>query len=132
VTRVPDSELDYDADLVFTHHGVPYTGIGYDEDAVCGVSEISYVDGRQEGPSRDWYPSGQLKAEVMYRNNVRHGYTREFTEDGVLSREELYDYGVRTQSIVFDAAGTEISVYRMPADDKRWNELRELHEETDD
>ncbi len=96
--RVPDALLDFDENIVFTYKGQLFTGIAYEDDPVHGLSEISYVDGLQEDPARDWYPSGQLKAEVMFHANSRHGHDREYREDGTLAAETIYEHGVRVSS----------------------------------
>jgi antitoxin component YwqK of YwqJK toxin-antitoxin module len=62
---VPDALLDFDENLVCTYEGERFTGVGYKDVPGYAVSEISHVDGLQEGPAREWYPSGQLKAETM-------------------------------------------------------------------
>ena len=103
--RVPDDELDYDDDLVYSYHGERFTGVGYDEAEGHGLSEISYVDGLQDGPARDWYPSGSLKSEEFFRKNIRHGRSREYREDGLLLSEDVHEFGVHIQSRVFDSEG---------------------------
>lgn len=52
--RVPDDKLDFDSDLIYYYEGRPFTGTGYSQDPGHGLSEISYVNGLQEGVSRDW------------------------------------------------------------------------------
>ena len=61
--RIPDSELDFDSDLVVTLEGVPFSGIAFEAHPEGGVSEVTYRKGRQEGPARDLYPSGAVRAE---------------------------------------------------------------------
>lgn len=73
---VPDSELDHDEELVYTHHRQRFTVIGFEDAPGGGVSEISYRDGMQDGVARDWYPSGALKGEAQFRENVQHGWLR--------------------------------------------------------
>jgi hypothetical protein len=69
--RVPDDQLHYDENLIYTYRGERFTGVGYEDVPGRGLEEISYVDGLQEGPARDWYPSGQLRGETMFRANGR-------------------------------------------------------------
>lgn len=122
--RVHDSELDYDPDLIYTYKGSLFTGVGYDEDPRSGLSEISYVEGRQEGPSRDWYPSGRLGGETEYKSNARHGFHREFREDGTLVLEELYEHGVRLSSRSFDEGGLLVESYRISEDSEIYRRLQ--------
>ena len=92
--RVPDSELDFDSELVCTSAGEPFTGIAFEETSDGGHSEITYRDGMQDGPATDWYPSGRLKGESSYVRNVLHGSSREFDADGRLVCHSLYEYGI--------------------------------------
>jgi hypothetical protein len=92
--RVPDSELDFDSDLVFTRAGEPFTGVAFEGNPDGGRSEITYRDGIQEGMATDWYPSGQLKEESSYVQNVLHGHARAFDADGRLIAESIYEYGI--------------------------------------
>lgn len=93
---VPDSELDYESDLVCTLEGVPFTGTAFEETPVLGRSEISYRDGIQDGMARDWYPSGIIKGESKFVHGVLHGVAREFHTSGALAEESHYEYGIRT------------------------------------
>jgi hypothetical protein len=93
-TRVPDSELEFDEDPVYKWRGQIFTGIGFENTRDGGLSEISYLYGAQEGIARDWYPSGALKGESNYHDNVLHGITREFAEDGRIMTESRYEYGI--------------------------------------
>lgn len=126
--RVPDDQLDYDEDLVYTYRGERFTGIGYDEAPGHSRSEISYVNGVQEGPARDWYPSGRLKFEAMYKDNARHGHRREFREDGTISLEEIYEYGVLVRSASFDVEGRVLQNFEISEDSANFNLLRRLRE----
>lgn len=92
--RVPDSELEYDEELVYRWRGELFTGIGYDDTSPAGLSEVSYRYGVQDGPARDWYPSGALKGESQFREGVQHGTARELDEDGAVSSEAVYEYGI--------------------------------------
>jgi antitoxin component YwqK of YwqJK toxin-antitoxin module len=113
VKRVPDSELDYDADLTYTHGGVLFTGIAYEEIPGGGISEVSYRNGMQDGVSRDWYPSGALKGEASYRENVQHGPMREYDEQGVLVHEAVYEFGILISSVKRDASGQVLESFEI-------------------
>ena len=74
--RVPNSALDYDADLVYRYLGSPFTGIGYEESqhGAVALSEIRYVDGQQHGIASDWFPTGVLAAESrLFENTCTDG-----------------------------------------------------------
>lgn len=122
--RVPDELLDYNEELFYTYNGESFTGIGYADVPGHGLSEISYVDGAQDGPARDWYPSGQLKYEANYKKNTRHGNTREFREDGSLFSETVYDHGVLVQSVTYDSQGKVVDHYEVSEGDPNFSQLR--------
>ena len=109
--RVPDVELDYDADLVFMYKGKRFTGVSYDDNSFHGLTEISFVDGLQEGPEREWYLSGRLKSETMFRADIRHGHDREYREDGTLASETIYEYGVRVRARTFAEDGSVVDSF---------------------
>jgi antitoxin component YwqK of YwqJK toxin-antitoxin module len=102
---VPDSELDFDPDLIFTHNGELFTGISYEENPEIGRCEISYRDGMQAGWARDWYPSKVLKSESYYVRGVPHGPSRDFDSSGSLSIESNYEYGIRVLTRHFNSEG---------------------------
>src|SRR5262245_41288921 len=73
VLRVSDADLEFGPDLVMHYRGQPFTGIalGVMESGIR--SELTYVDGLQHGPARDWDASGRLRAEDSWRANFRDG-----------------------------------------------------------
>ncbi len=126
--RVPDELLDYNEELFYTYNGESFTGVGYADVPGHGLSEISYVDGAQDGPARDWYPSGQLKYEANYKLNTRHGITREFREEGSLASEMTYDHGVLIRSVTYDSQGKVVDHYQISEDDPNFSQLRRPRE----
>lgn len=123
VVRVPDSELEYDSDIVYFHNGAAFTGVAYEEDPDRGRSEISYLEGMQHGPARDWYSSGKLKAESYYHENVRHGMDREFDEDGNLTSESKFEYGILVYKIKKDAEGCVVESRQLDEDSSNYRRL---------
>ena len=105
--KIHDSELDYDENLVYTYHGNLFTGIGFD-DSSQGRAEITYVQGRQEGPASEWFTSGQLKEESNYVNNALHGPSREFDIEGRLLEERWYEFGILVRSTRWDVENNEV------------------------
>ncbi|GGK05300.1 hypothetical protein GCM10010123_38960 [Pilimelia anulata] len=96
--RVSDEHLDFDDDQVFYFEGRRFTGISFSDEPVR--SEISYVNGLQNGPARDWYSSGGLMSETNYRDDVKHGEEREYFEDGLLKARRLYENGVLVSEVL--------------------------------
>lgn len=115
-TVVPDSALDYGPDLIVTLDGVAFTGIAYEDSPAHGRSELSYREGLQDGPARDWYPSGVLKGESPYVQGVIHGFVKEFAESGQLLSEVLYTYGIRVLIRQY-LDGSLVSELRVEPDD---------------
>ncbi|WP_406642520.1 toxin-antitoxin system YwqK family antitoxin [Amycolatopsis sp. WGS_07] len=108
---VPDAELEFDSDLIFTYQGRPFSGVAYEESQTLGRSEVSYCEGVQEGLARDWYPSGILKAETRFARNDRHGRYSEYDESGNLVEEGLCEYGILVRRTRFDSDGNAVSSF---------------------
>lgn len=88
---MPDAELEFGADLVMHYRGEPFTGVSYGVMEDGTRSELTYVNGLQEGPARDWDASGRLRVEESWRANVRHGPSRTYDESGAVISEEWWD-----------------------------------------
>ncbi|MEV6270908.1 hypothetical protein AB0L64_27345 [Kribbella sp. NPDC051936] len=101
--QVPDAELEFGPDLVMHYWGQPFTGIAFDVMEDGTRSELSYVDGRQHGPARDWDASGRLRAEDFWRANVRHGVSRTYDESGAVISEQWWDHDTRVNTPSSDA-----------------------------
>lgn len=114
---VPDSELEYDSDLIFTHEGEIFTGVGFEETPETGRQEISYRDGMQDGWTREWYPSKVLRDEAHYIQGVSHGLTREFDPAGNLIKETSHEYGIRILTREFDSSGQVIAIEELDPHD---------------
>lgn len=126
--RVPDGQLDYDEELIYWLRGEKFTGIGYEEIPGRGVSEISYRDGLQDGPARDWYPSGVLKGESIYHKNLLHGHVREFRENGSLISDKEYEHGILVRSVEYDASGEMTSSSTLAESSPNYSRLKRLRE----
>jgi antitoxin component YwqK of YwqJK toxin-antitoxin module len=124
--RVPDDELDYDSDLVYFYKGARFTGVGYEDKPGLGRSEISYSDGWQEGPARDWYPDGTLKAETWYMESVKHGPDRSYAPDGRLYQERYFEYGIPVATTTFDTDGQPLNRTEITPDDDRFELLQKF------
>ena len=121
--RVEHSDLDYDSDLIFTYQGQLFTGVAYEDVPGKWLSEVSYRDGMQEGPARDWYPSGVLKGESHYRENALHGTSREFDESGRLVSEKTYEYGILVSRKELDTSGHVTDSFEITPDHQHYARL---------
>lgn len=127
--RVRDDQLDYGPDLIYYLAGDRFTGIGYEDVPGYGLSEIAYRDGFQDGPARDWYLSGTLKSESWYRENVRHGFSREYNEDQVKVLEEVYEYGILVRRTRWDEAGRVAETWAIDPDGQNFARLQRYREQ---
>ncbi len=48
------------------------------------ISKELYVNGKREGYSYYYYPTGELKEMIYYKNNQKQGLAREFSQDSVV------------------------------------------------
>jgi hypothetical protein len=126
LNEVPEDELDFDADLIYTFQGVLFTGIGYEEWCGRRVSEVCYVDGKQDGYARGWHDDGSLREESWYRQNFIHGKHLAFDADGCLRLEEAYEYGILLSKIERDSKGEVISRFELKSTDALWGTLGEF------
>jgi len=127
--RIPDDEIDFSDDLIYFYAGKRFTGVSYDDVPGYGLSEITYLDGLQEGPARDWYASGQLKSEANFHRNVRHGVSREWAESGELQKEDLYEFGVHVRSHVFGDCGEVTVAFELSDESPNFALLKQMREQ---
>ena len=103
-----------------------FTGIAYAmrRDGQTGTEE-GFLNGRRHGPSRTWYPSGQLQEETTFYNGLTYGPSREWDEAGQLRREAFIEYGIRVREKNWDEMGRLIEEYEMPPDHLYYSILAE-------
>ena len=121
--RVEDSELDYGPDLIFTYQGQLFTGIAYEDVPGKWLSEVCYRDGMQDGPAREWYPSGALRSETYYYENASHGTSREWDESGRLIAEERYEYGILVSRKMLDSSGNVAESFEITPEHQHYARL---------
>jgi hypothetical protein len=59
----------------------------------CTMHEESYKDGKLEGKSTTWYPSGEIQLEVNYKDGKREGKTTSWYQSGKIQLEANYKDG---------------------------------------
>lgn len=109
--RVDFDEVGWDDNALVVHNGVPFTGEVV-EKAPNGeiVAVTSYVNGREDGPSTEWYPSGQLKARGVARFGHAIGMHQVWHPNGQLAAEtEFDDQGLQLSNREWDEAGNVIA-----------------------
>lgn len=62
-------------------------------------------DGTRDGPTRAYYPSGQLKMEGQYKDHHLDGVWTNWREDGSKKSELVYDNGVEIEGRLWDEQG---------------------------
>jgi antitoxin component YwqK of YwqJK toxin-antitoxin module len=114
--RVDFDEVNWDDDALVIHDGVPFTGEVV-EKAPNGaiVAVTGYVDGYEDGPSTEWYPTGELKARGVTRLGRAVGVHQVWYRNGQLATERAFDGQGHQLSIrEWDEAGYMLkeSIYR--------------------
>jgi hypothetical protein len=113
-------------DLVMHLHGVPFTGVAYEDEP--WHSEVSYVDGLPDGPTRDWFASGGLRTETWFRRGVVHGVQREYDEHGRLIAEQIDECGVTTHRSRYSGDGDLIETWTLDPDSFNYRYLLRCRE----
>ena len=131
ILRVLFDNLDFDVNQFAFWEGKPFTGIAYDLMPDGHVwSELEYVDGREEGIGRTWYPSRQVKHDITYRHGGRHGPEREWFENGKLKSETIFEHTINVKKRVWDEQGNLIRDFQLDEEDPNYAIL-ELYREDD-
>jgi hypothetical protein len=80
-------------------------------------TETEFVEGQMQGPSRRWYPSGQLEFEQRHWAGSAHGVLRRWSEQGLLLARETFELGIRVREERWDPAGNQVLSWTIgPAD----------------
>jgi antitoxin component YwqK of YwqJK toxin-antitoxin module len=108
-------EILEDEELVARLDGQLFTGVAFEENGPGGVtSELTYVDGVQEGPARDWYESGQMKGLTSYHRGTQHGEEKEWHPDGSRKLGAVYEFGVLLERKEWSEDGGQTENYVLP------------------
>jgi len=94
----------------FDHDGNVITLLEYNNDFLISREKINRKDnnGLKQGEWKDFYPSGNIKAEKSFRDDRLHGYYKEYDAKGNLTLTMLYDNGAIVKSNVEDQPDIEI------------------------
>ncbi|POX41711.1 hypothetical protein C3486_08520 [Streptomyces sp. Ru73] len=96
----PDVEVDFDHRLL--HHGEPFTGEAEEYLAGHRVSLVTYQDGYKNGPFREWFKSGALRAEGTMRMGFVSGEFTRWHENGTLAKKTVNSPDDRTPLAAFE------------------------------
>ncbi len=73
------------------YQGQPFTGIAQRYDRAGKVVQMdSFVDGLRHGPSKIWFPNGQLSYESHFEEGKRQGETRSWWVNGNLRSQATF------------------------------------------
>jgi antitoxin component YwqK of YwqJK toxin-antitoxin module len=87
------------------------------------------LDGWQGGLACDWYASGELKSEAMYRKSARNGPSREFRKDGSLISDEFYVANLLVKARSFDETGAVTEEFELSPGDPSYATVKRLSDE---
>lgn len=95
------------------------TLLEYNNDFLVSREKINRTDknGLKQGDWKDFYPSGGIKSEKTFKDDLIHGYYKEYDTRGRLVLTMLYDNGAIVKSKVEDEPDIEI-VNKHDADGK--------------
>jgi antitoxin component YwqK of YwqJK toxin-antitoxin module len=116
--RIDITDVEFNDDYSYRHHGVLFTGIAYElSPEGTLISEITFAHGIMEGPSHQWYPTGEKHADCNYHHNALHGSGNEWFTSGRQKRHTLHELGILVESDEWDEDGSLVSTFRLKEDD---------------
>jgi uncharacterized protein len=103
----------------YDKYGNVITLMEYSNDFLVSRLKINRTDaeGKKQGEWMDFYPSGAKKSERTFKDDMLHGYYKEYDQRGVLTLTMLYDNGSIVKSNVEDQPDIE-EVKKYDADNK--------------
>jgi antitoxin component YwqK of YwqJK toxin-antitoxin module len=96
-------EFDFDGNVI--------TLLEYSNDFLVSREKINRSDnkGLKQGGWKDFYPNGSIKSEKTFKDDLIHGYYKEYDNRGKLILTMLYENGSIVKSRVEDEPDIEIS-----------------------
>ncbi len=94
----------------YDREGKIITLLEYNNDFLISRERINQTDaaGLKQGEWLEFYPGGAIKTERNYRNDLLHGYYKEYDERGRLLVTLLYDNGKVTGTEIDNSAEIDI------------------------
>jgi uncharacterized protein len=91
----------------------------YNKDYLVSRERINRLDSRglKQGEWKEFYPDGTIKSEKTFKDDLMHGYYKEYDKHGILVLTMLYENGSVVKSKVEDEPDVEI-VNKVDADGK--------------
>jgi antitoxin component YwqK of YwqJK toxin-antitoxin module len=96
--------VEYDKD------GNAITLLEYNNDFLVSRERINRIDGKglKQGVWKEFYPGGSIKSEKTFKDDLIHGYYKEYDNKGKLVLTMLYENGAIVKSKVEDEPDIEI------------------------
>jgi len=117
-TEIKYDDLDYTSEGLFLLNGQPFTGVTIDRnDHGVKIGEVSFLNGREHGVARSWYPNGRPRTEGPYVHGETHGVVKEWFDDGALKSETVCEFGVPMRWEKRDRGANVIEVFERPSTD---------------
>jgi antitoxin component YwqK of YwqJK toxin-antitoxin module len=94
----------------YNKEGNIITLLEYNNDFLVSREKINRTDntGLKQGEWKEFYPSGGIKSEKSFKDDLLHGYYKEYDIKGKLVLTMLYENGAIVKSNVEDATDVEI------------------------
>ena len=99
-----DVKCDFDDGICYDVKGKPITGriVAYENEVL--LSDISYVDGKEDGVLKIYRNDGKIYLEGTYSKGKPNGYVKEYNEDGSIhSYDEFVNGEQHGKSIIYQA-----------------------------
>ncbi len=94
----------------YDKNGTVITFLEYNNDFLISRERINRTDskGLKQGEWKEFYPNGAVKSEKNFKDDLLHGYYKEYNNRGILVLTMLYDNGSIVKSKVEDEPDIEI------------------------
>ena len=94
----------------YDREGKIITLLEYNNDFLISREKINFTDanGLRQGEWLEFYPGGNIKVEKNYRDDLLHGYYKEYNEKGSLVVTLLYDNGKVTGTDIDNGSDIEV------------------------
>ena len=94
----------------YDNEGNIITLFEYHNDFLVSRERLNRIDskGLKQGVWKDFYPNGAVKSEKTFRDDLMHGYYKEYDNRGKLTLTMLYENGAIVKSRVEDEPDIEI------------------------
>jgi antitoxin component YwqK of YwqJK toxin-antitoxin module len=94
----------------YDKNGTVITFLEYNNDFLISRERINRIDskGLKQGEWKEFYPNGSVKTEKNFKDDLLHGYYKEYDNRGILVLTMLYDNGSIVKSKVEDEPDIEI------------------------